>query len=238
MGRTRKLLGTLDTYMDFYSYVSKGKRSSQDVTKHLQSKKKGASTISDHLKTAKEGELMYITYEDDAFSLDCGGLAQELMSLLSQLNLEVWITEKKVKVEDSIPSVISAKSPNFEDMTKKLNATVNKNKKLQEDLKKKDEEIAKLNEKITKVLCDSVFTEMDKKTLVPGKVVSNPVEVLAQDIFNESSDTGEDEKEEVPSLYESKDDKEKALTEKNFIQHICNQFKNTRCAGYLLSSPN
>ncbi len=225
MGRTRKLLGTLDTYMDLYSYVSKGKRSSQDVTKYLQSKKKGASTISDHLKTARDGKLMYISFEDDTFSLDCGGLAEELMSVISQLNLEVYIAEKKGKAEDTIPSVTTAKSPGFEGMKKDLNAEINKNKKLQEDLKKKDEEIAGLQRKIQQVLCESVFTEMDKKTLVPGTVISNPVEVLAQDIFSDCSET--DVKRETASVYETKVEAKKELTEKNFIQHICNQFKDS-----------
>ena len=225
MGRTRKLLGTLDTYMDFYSYVSKGKRSSQDVTKYLQSKKKGASTISDHLKTAREGKLMYISFEDDTFSLDCGGLAQELMSVISQLNLDVYIAEKKGKPEDSIPSVTSANSPQFEEMNKKLNVANNKNKKLQADLKKKDEEIAGLQKKIQQVLCESIFTEMNKKILVPGTLVSNPVEVLARDIFNECAD--KDVKRESASLYETKVEVKKALTEKNVIQHVCNQFKDS-----------
>ena len=225
MGRTRKLLGTLDTYMDFYSYVSKGKRSSQDVTKYLQSKKKGASTISDHLKTARDGKLMYISFEDDTFSLDCGGLAQELMSVISQLNLDVYIAEKKGKPEDSIPSVTSANSPQFEEMNKKLNAANNKNKKLQTDLKKKDEEIAGLQKKIQQVLCESIFTEMNKKILVPGTLVSNPVEVLARDIFNECAD--KDVKRESASLYETKVEVKKELTEKNVIQHVCNQFKDS-----------
>lgn len=225
MGRTRKLLGTLDTYMDFYSYVSKGKRSSQDVTKYLQSKKKGASTISDHLKTARDGKLMYISFEDDAFNLDCGGLAQELMSVISQLNLDVYIAEKKGKPEDSIPSVTSANSPQFEEMNKKLNAANNKNKKLQADLKKKDEEIAGLQKKIQQVLCESIFTEMNKKILVPGTLVSNPVEVLARDIFNECAD--KDVKRESASLYETKVEVKKELTEKNVIQHVCNQFKDS-----------
>ena len=225
MGRTRKLLGTLDTYMDFYSYVSKGKRSSQDVTKYLQSKKKGASTISDHLKTARDGKLMYISFEDDTFSLDCGGLAQELMSVISQLNLDVYIAEKKGKPEDSIPSVTSANSPQFEEMNKKLNAANNKNKKLQTDLKKKDEEIAGLQKKIQQVLCESIFTEMNKKILVPGTLVSNPVEVLARDIFNECADN--DVKRESASLYETKVEVKKELTEKNVIQHVCNQFKDS-----------
>ena len=225
MGRTRKLLGTLDTYMDFYSYVSKGKRSSQDVTKYLQSKKKGASTISDHLKTARDGKLMYISFEDDAFNLDCGGLAQELMSVISQLNLDVYIAEKKGKPEDSIPSVTSANSPQFEEMNKKLNAANNKNKKLQADLKKKDEKIAGLQKKIQQVLCESIFTEMNKKILVPGTLVSNPVEVLARDIFNECAD--KDVKRESASLYETKVEVKKELTEKNVIQHVCNQFKDS-----------
>lgn len=225
MGRTRKLLGTLDTYMDFYSYVSKGKRSSQDVTKYLQSKKKGASTISDHLKTARDGKLMYISFEDDAFNLDCGGLAQELMSVISQLNLDVYIAEKKGKPEDSIPSVTSANSPQFEEMNKKLNVANNKNKKLQADLKKKDEEIAGLQKKIQQVLCESIFTEMNKKILVPGTLVSNPVEVLARDIFNECAD--KDVKRESASLYETKVEVKKELTEKNVIQHVCNQFKDS-----------
>ena len=225
MGRTRKLLGTLDTYMDFYSYVSKVKRSSQDVTKYLQSKKKGASTISDHLKTARDGKLMYISFEDDTFSLDCGGLAQELMSVISQLNLDVYIAEKKGKPEDSIPSVTSANSPQFEEMNKKLNAANNKNKKLQTDLKKKDEEIAGLQKKIQQVLCESIFTEMNKKILVPGTLVSNPVEVLARDIFNECAD--KDVKRESASLYETKVEVKKELTEKNVIQHVCNQFKDS-----------
>ena len=225
MGRTRKLLGTLDTYMDFYSYVSKGKRSSQDVTKYLQSKKKGASTISDHLKTARDGKLMYISFEDDTFNLDCGGLAQELMSVISQLNLDVYIAEKKGKPEDSIPSVTSANSPQFEEMNKKLNAANNKNKKLQTDLKKKDEEIAGLQKKIQQVLCESIFTEMNKKILVPGTLVSNPVEVLARDIFNECAD--KDVKRESASLYETKVEVKKELTEKNVIQHVCNQFKDS-----------
>ena len=225
MGRTRKLLGTLDTYMDFYSYVSKGKRSSQDVTKYLQSKKKGASTISDHLKTARDGKLMYISFEDDTFSLDCGGLAQELMSVISQLNLDVYIAEKKGKPEDSIPSVTSANSPQFEEMNKKLNAANNKNKKLQTDLKKKDEEIAGLQKKIQQVLCESIFTEMNNKILVPGTLVSNPVEVLARDIFNECAD--KDVKRESASLYETKVEVKKELTEKNVIQHVCNQFKDS-----------
>lgn len=225
MGRIRKLLGTLDTYMDFYSYVSKGKRSSQDVTKYLQSKKKGASTISDHLKTARDGKLMYISFEDDTFSLDCGGLAQELMSVISQLNLDVYIAEKKGKPEDSIPSVTSANSPQFEEMNKKLNAANNKNKKLQADLKKKDEEIAELQKKIQQVLCESIFTEMNKKILVPGTLVSNPVEVLARDIFNECAD--KDVKRESASLYETKVEVKKELTEKNVIQHVCNQFKDS-----------
>lgn len=225
MGRTRKLLGTLDTYMDFYSYVSKGKRSSQDVTKYLQSKKKGASTISDHLKTARDGKLMYISFEDDTFSLDCGGLAQELMSVISQLNIDVYIAEKKGKPEDSIPSVTSANSPQFEEMNKKLNAANNKNKKLQADLKRKDEEIAGLQKKIQQVLCESIFTEMNKKILVPGTLVSNPVEVLARDIFNECAD--KDVKRESASLYETKVEVKKELTEKNVIQHVCNQFKDS-----------
>lgn len=225
MGRTRKLLGTLDTYMDFYSYVSKGKRSSQDVTKYLQSKKKGASTISDHLKTARDGKLMYISFEDDTFNLDCGGLAQELMSVISQLNLDVYIAEKKGKPEDLIPSVTSANSPQFEEMNKKLNAANNKNKKLQADLKKKDEEIAGLQKKIQQVLCESIFTEMNKKILVPGTLVSNPVEVLARDIFNECAD--KDVKRESASLYETKVEVKKELTEKNVIQHVCNQFKDS-----------
>ena len=225
MGRTRKLLGTLDTYMDFYSYVSKGKRSSQDVTKYLQSKKKGASTISDHLKTARDGKLMYISFEDDTFNLDCGGLAQELMSVISQLNLDVYIAEKKGKPEDSIPSVTSANSPQFEEMNKKLNAANNKNKKLQADLKKKDEEIVGLQKKIQQVLCESIFTEMNKKILVPGTLVSNPVEVLARDIFNECAD--KDVKRESASLYETKVEVKKELTEKNVIQHVCNQFKDS-----------
>lgn len=225
MGRTRKLLGTLDTYMDFYSYVSKGKRSSQDVTKYLQSKKKGASTISDHLKTARDGKLMYISFEDDTFNLDCGGLAQELMSVISQLNLDVYIAEKNGKPEDSIPSVTSANSPQFEEMNKKLNAANNKNKKLQADLKKKDEEIAGLQKKIQQVLCESIFTEMNKKILVPGTLVSNPVEVLARDIFNECAD--KNVKRESASLYETKVEVKKELTEKNVIQHVCNQFKDS-----------
>ena len=225
MGRTRKLLGTLDTYMDFYSYVSKGKRSSQDVTKYLQSKKKGASTISDHLKTARDGKLMYISFEDDTFSLDCGGLAQELMSVISQLHLDVYIAEKKGKPEDSIPSVTSANSPQFEEMNKKLNAANNKNKKLQTDLKKKAEESAGLQKKIQQVLCESIFTEMNKKILVPGTLVSNPVEVLARDIFNECAD--KDVKRESASLYETKVEVKKELTEKNVIQHVCNQFKDS-----------
>ena len=81
MGRTKSILGSLDTYMDFYSYVSKGKRSPQDVTTYLQPKNKGASTAAEHVKTAKAGKLKYISFEDDKFSLDCAGLADGEMLL-------------------------------------------------------------------------------------------------------------------------------------------------------------
>lgn len=225
MSKANTVLAVLDTYLDLYSYVSKGQRKPQEVIQFLEKQGRKSGSASNHVSIATEGKLPYINYSDEKLSLNTEGLVEELTELISKMNVDVWIAEKKGKPEDSIPSITSANSPQFEEMNKKLNAANNKNKKLHADLKKKDEEIARLQEKISQILCEAVFTEMDKKTLVPGTVVSDPVEVLAQDIFNERTET--DEKREAASLYETKVEAKKELTEKNFIQHICNQFKDS-----------
>lgn len=225
MSKANTVLAVLDTYLDLYSYVSKGQRKPQEVIQFLEKQGRKSGSASNHVSVATEGKLPYVSFSDEKLSLDTAGLVEELTELISKMNVDVWIAEKKKKPEGAIPSITSANSPQFEEMNKKLNAANNKNKKLHADLKKKDEEIAELQKKIQQVLCESIFSEMDKKTLVPGTVVSKPVEVLAQDIFNEASE--QDEKREVDSLYETKVDAKKSLTEKNVIRHVCDQFKDS-----------
>lgn len=223
MSRANTVLAVLDTYLDLYSYVSKGRHTPQEVIQYLERQGRKSSSALNHVSTATDGKLPYISYSQEQLCLNTAGLAEELTVLISKLNLDVWIAEKKKKPEDSIPSVTTATSPKFEDMKKQLNAANGENKKLQADLKKKDEEIAALQEKISQILCEAVFTEVEKKTLIPGTVVSNPVEVLAQDIFKGSLEPNE--LRAASSLYDTKIDTLKELTEKNFIQHVCNQFK-------------
>lgn len=244
MGKTKELLGVLDTYIDLYSYVSKGKRNQQDAVKYLQSKEKGASTAADHVKAARQGKLKYILCEDDMLSLNCHDLAEELTAVLSQLNLEVWIAEKKGKQEDRIPTITSGKSQQYENMDKEVKTANSKCRKFEQQLKEKDSEIENLKKQIGQIACEAVLTEMDKKTLVPASVASKPAEILAKDFFKESPGADIDftkyvskEKEEtvIAGVYNTEVESEKTLAVRNVINRVCSQFRECRVYQKLLS---
>ena len=245
MGTKKTILHPLDTYIDLYSYLSKGQHTETDTKKYLENNGRSNTNARKCVASAKDGEMPFITVEDGKVSLDLKALSKELEEVCAELNLTADISEKKKKPEDDIPTVTTGKSQSFESMRKDKNAAVAETKKLKDELAAKDAEIAKLKKKLSEGICASIMSDMDKKILIPASVVSEPAEVLAKDFFKDSPGTDIDfikyaskstEETEVNSLYERKAEPEKALTVRNFIRRVCSQFKDGRVFKNILST--
>ena len=221
MGTKKTILHPLDTYIDLYSYLSKGQHTETDTKKYLENNGRSNTNARKCVASARDGEMPFITVEDGKVSLDLKALSKELEEVCAELNLTADISEKKKKPEDDIPTVTTGKSQSFESMRKDKNAAVAETKKLKDELAAKDEEIAELKKKVSEGICSSILSYMDKKILIPASVVSEPAEVLAKDFFKDSPGVDIDfikyaskstEETEVDSPYERKVEPEKVLT--------------------------
>ena len=183
MGTKKTILHPLDTYIDLYSYLSKGQHTETDTKKYLENNGRSNTNARKCVASAKEGEMPFITVEEGKVSLDLKALSKELEEVCAELNLTADISEKKKKPEDDIPTVTTGKSQSFESMRKDKNAAVAETKKLKDELAAKDAEIAELKKKVSEGICASILSDMDKKILIPASVVSEPAEVLAKDFF-------------------------------------------------------
>ena len=244
MGTKKTILHPLDTYIDLYSYLSKGQHTETDTKKYLENNGRSNTNARKCVASARDGEMPFITVEDGKVSLDLKALSKELEEVCAELNLTADISEKKKKPEDDIPTVTTGKSQSFESMRKDKNAAVAETKKLKDELAAKDEEIAELKKKISEGICESILSDMDKKILIPTSVVSEPAEVLAKDFFKDSPGADIDfvkyaskstEETEVDSPYERKVEPDKALTVRNVIRRVCSQFKDGRAFKSILN---
>lgn len=233
MGKTNTILGTLDTYMDLYSYLAKGKHTPKDTVQYLIGQKKSSTTANTHVGMAKEGSFQFITYDGNLLSLNRDAFVEEMTEILNALNFDAQITPKKKKPEDDISSVTSAKSQNFRNMNNQLHSANATQKQLEETLTEREKEIADLKKQIAREKCIAVSNEIGKKVVVPKSVESDPIEVLAKDFFSEIPQAHMDvtpeasksrEDTEAESMYEDKSEPKKALTEENFIIRFCRQF--------------
>lgn len=234
MGTKKTILHPLDTYIDLYSYLSKGQHTETDTKKNVENNGRSNTNARKCVASARDGEMPFITVEDGKVSLDLKALSKELEEVCAELNLMADISEKKKKPEDDIPTVITGKSQSFESMRKDKNAAVAETKKLKDELAAKDAEIAELKKKVSEGICASILSDMDKKILIPASVVSEPAEVLAKDFFKDSPGADVDfikyasKSTEVNGLYARKVEPDKVLTVCNVIRHVCSQFKDGR----------
>ena len=70
MGMKKTILHPLDTYIDLYSYLSKGQHTETDTKKYLENNGRSNTNARRCVASARDGEMPFITVEDGKVSLD------------------------------------------------------------------------------------------------------------------------------------------------------------------------
>ena len=78
MGTKKTILHPLDTYIDLYSYLSKGQHTETDTKKYLENNGRSNTNARKCVASARDGEMPFITVEDGKVSLDLKALSKEL----------------------------------------------------------------------------------------------------------------------------------------------------------------
>ena len=87
MGTKKTVLHPLDTYIDLYSYLSKGQRTETDTKTYLENNGRSNTNARKCVASARDGEMPFITAADGNVSLDLKALSKALEEVCSELNL-------------------------------------------------------------------------------------------------------------------------------------------------------
>jgi len=181
-----KIFDSLSTYGKIYFYLASGSKSKDDVNKYIKENGKSTTTAKEHTKKAADGVLPYISCRDDNLVLDMEGVETFIKELSEAFQYEVSLEpkrKKKRKPEDEYGPLMTAHSQGYQDLKAQVNSAKAIEKELQECIKQKDGEIAKLKKQLSNKLDDAVLKGMRSKVLVVGTAKVRPEEKFQRDFF-------------------------------------------------------